>query len=72
MGIAEARRVLVIGLDGATFDILRPLAEEGWLPNIGRLMREGVCGELTSTIPPITAAAWTSFATGKNARKHGL
>lgn len=66
------RKVVVIGLDGGTFDILRPLAEEGRLPTLARVMRDGVCGELTSTIPPITAAAWTSFATGKNPGKHGL
>lgn len=70
--MSAQKRVLVIGIDGGTFDILRPLADEGWLPNIGRLMREGVWGALTSTIPPITAAAWTSFATGKNPGKHGL
>ena len=72
MEMGKASKVLVIGLDGGTFDILRPLAEEGRLPTLARLMREGVCGELTSTIPPITAAAWTSFATGKNPGKHGL
>jgi len=66
------RKVVVIGLDGGTFDILRPLAKEGRLPTLAGLMREGVCGELTSTIPPITAPAWTSFATGKNPGKHGL
>lgn len=66
------RKVVVIGIDGGTFDILRPLAEEGRLPTLARAMREGICGELTSTIPPITAAAWTSFATGKNPGKHGL
>jgi predicted AlkP superfamily phosphohydrolase/phosphomutase len=65
-------KVMVIGLDGATFDLLKPWAEQGYLPTIKRLMREGTWGELGSTIPPMTAPAWTSFATGKNPGKHGL
>jgi len=66
------RKVLVIGLDGATWDLLRPWAEDGTLPTLGRLLREGAAGRLTTTIPPVSASAWVSFATGKNPGKHGL
>ncbi len=69
---AENRRVLVIGLDGATFDLLRPWARDGKLPTLQRLMSEGTVGALTTTIPPVSASAWTSFATGKNPGQHGL
>jgi predicted AlkP superfamily phosphohydrolase/phosphomutase len=65
-------KTFVVGLDGATFDLLRPWADQGQLPTIKRLMKEGAWGELRSTIPPMTAPAWTSFATGKNPGKHGL
>ena len=65
-------RVLVIGIDGATFDLVRPWAEAGDLPNLARLMAEGVHGPLESTLPPVTAPAWTTFATGKNPGKHGV
>lgn len=67
-----ARKVLVIGLDGATFRVLRPLAERGLLPNLARLMAEGTSGTLLSTIPPVTAPAWSSFMTGVNPGAHGL
>jgi predicted AlkP superfamily phosphohydrolase/phosphomutase len=66
------KRVLVIGLDGATPDLLFPWAKEGKLPNIAELINNGVSGNLRSTIPPMTAPAWTSFMTGKNPGKHGL
>ncbi|MFA5146334.1 MAG: alkaline phosphatase family protein [Candidatus Omnitrophota bacterium] len=66
------KKVLVIGLDGATLDIIKPLADNGRLPNFSRLMREGSYGVLKSTIPPVTPCAWTSFATGKDPSKHGL
>lgn len=65
-------RIFVVGLDGATFDLVRPWAEKGLLPTLRKLMEEGCWGELTSTIPPFTAPAWCSFATGKNPGKHGL
>jgi len=66
------RKVLVIGLDGATFDLIKPWVADGYLPTLSRLMREGAHGPLRSTIPPMTAPAWTSFATGTNPGKHRL
>ena len=65
-------RVLVIGLDAATFDLIEPWMAEGLLPSFHRLMSEGAWGRLESTIPPVTAVAWNAFATGKNPGKHGL
>lgn len=65
-------RVLVVGIDGATFDLVRPWAEDGDLPNLARLMTEGVHGPLQSTLPPVTSPAWPTFATGKNPGKHGV
>ena len=65
-------KVWIIGLDGATFDLLDPWMEAGLLPNIRRLMEGGARGNLRSTIPPMTFPAWTSFQTGKNPGKHGI
>lgn len=63
---------MVIGLDGATFDILRPMIEKGKLPTLARLMEEGTSGELISVFPPVSPTAWASFITGKNPGKHGI
>ncbi|MEE8402962.1 MAG: alkaline phosphatase family protein [Candidatus Hydrothermarchaeaceae archaeon] len=65
-------RVLVIGLDGATFDVMGPLVKEGKLPVIAGLMGKGTSGHLKSTIPFVTAPAWASFMTGKSPGKHGV
>ena len=64
--------VLVIALDGATFDLLDPWLAEGALPTLAGLMAAGTSGELGSTLPPVTAPAWASFMTGKNPGKHGV
>ena len=71
-GPAAARRILVIGLDGATYDILDPMRAEGRMPNLDRLIKEGTAGILYSTKPPITPAAWTTFMTGKGPGRHGI
>ena len=65
-------KVLVVGIDGGTFTILEPLIESGRLPTLGSMVREGARGVLKSTIPPQSAPAWTSLATGKNPGKHGV
>lgn len=66
------RKVLVIGLDSATFDLLKPWMTDGCLPVLSTLVRDGASGELRSTLPPHTAPAWSSFMTGKNPGKHGV
>ncbi len=65
-------KVFVLGLDGATWDLLRPLASEGVLPNLARLMRQGASGTLHSVFPPLSPVAWTGVMTGKNSGKHGV
>jgi len=68
----QRRKVLIIGLDGATLDIIRPLIKKGELPNLRALMEKGASGTLASTIQPITPQAWSTFMTGCNAAKHGI
>ena len=70
--VKKTSRILVIGLDGGTWDLLMPLAKQGFLPILHELVVGGSYGELESTIPPITGSAWVSFATGKNPGKTGV
>jgi predicted AlkP superfamily phosphohydrolase/phosphomutase len=65
-------KVVIIGLDAATWTVIRPLVAEGKMPNLAKLMKAGVSGALESILPPITPPAWTSFMTGKNPGKHGI
>jgi predicted AlkP superfamily phosphohydrolase/phosphomutase len=67
-----ASKVFIIGLDGATFTVLNPMRDKGLMPNLDRLIKEGCSGELFSTEPPITPAAWTTFMTGKGPGSHGI
>lgn len=65
-------RVFLLGLDGATWDLLDPLIAEGRLPNLARLRAEGASGVLRSTSPPLSPVAWTCVMTGKNPGRHGV
>jgi predicted AlkP superfamily phosphohydrolase/phosphomutase len=71
-GLDGKGRVLVVGFDGATWDLLSRYAEDGTMPNLGRLRSGSSWGELRSTIPPVTAPAWASLSTGKNPGKTGV
>jgi len=65
------RRVAVIGLDSAAPRLVFELWRDQ-LPNLTRLMRRGVWGEMRSTHPPITVPAWASMMTGKDPGQIGL
>jgi len=65
-------KLIVIGLDGATFDLIKPWADDGHLPVLKGLLDTGSSGYLKSTFPPLTGPAWSSFMTGKSPGHHGV
>jgi predicted AlkP superfamily phosphohydrolase/phosphomutase len=65
-------KVLMIGLDGATFSLLNPLMEDGTMPFLKKFVSEGVHGDLMSTPNPLTPPAWISMYTGKSPNVHGV
>ncbi|MGV9141461.1 MAG: alkaline phosphatase family protein [Promethearchaeota archaeon] len=70
--MAGTQKNIIIGLDGATFELIKPWINNGELPIIKSLMEKGTYSTLKSVIPPISAPAWVSFMTGKNPGKHGV
>lgn len=66
------RRVLILGLDGATWTVLDPMMERGAMPNLKALLRKSAYGVLQSTLPPVTTAAWTTMMTGCEPARHGV
>jgi len=70
--MASGHKLLVIGLDAATFDLIDPWVAEGRLPTLSRLMADGSRGELRSVPNLNSIPSWASFMTGTNPAKHGL
>jgi len=66
------KRVVIIGLDGATFNIIQPLLNQNELPFFKKLMNIGSHGLVESKLPLNSAANWTSLFTGKNPGKHNI
>src|SRR5262245_52386326 len=65
-------KVLMIGLDGATFYLLDHLMEEGVMPFLKGLMPKSVRADLMSTRNPLTPPAWISMVTGRSPHVHGI
>ncbi|MHB8565937.1 MAG: alkaline phosphatase family protein [Nitrososphaerales archaeon] len=72
LSAANSSKVLVVGFDGATFDIIKPMIAQGRLKHLAKLMGRGSSGNLRSTILPLSSVAWSSFVSGKNPAKHGM
>jgi predicted AlkP superfamily phosphohydrolase/phosphomutase len=69
---AKRRKVLIIGLDGASWDAIGPWMDEGALPNLARVRAQGVSGVLMSCMPFLSCPAWKVFSTGKNPGNLGI
>ncbi len=65
------KKLVVIGLDGSSWDLVQPLVDQGRLPNIKRMMDGGMHSTMLSTNPAHSAPAWTTFATGVEPTQHG-
>src|SRR3954462_4969861 len=70
--MATADRVMILGLDGATWTVLDPMRSRGVMPNLDALLARSAHGTLRSIVPPVTTAAWTSMMTGCNPARHGI
>ena len=62
----------VIGLDGLTLDVMGPMMESGELRSFAALKDKGACGPLGTVQPTNSSLLWTSIATGRHHRDHGI
>lgn len=66
------RNVVLIGLDGVDFNLLRPWIKEDELPNIGKILTEGAWADLRTCPPCWTIPNWNVITTGKNPGSLGV
>lgn len=71
-GGEQGGKVVVIGLDGATWEILQPWIDRGDLPTLAGLQECCAWGELQSAVPYLSPPAWTTAVTGVNPGKHAI
>ena len=69
---SQPRKVLLVGWDAADWKVIMPLIDAGKMPNVARLVEEGICGNIATLQPVLSPMLWTSIATGKRPYKHGI
>lgn len=65
-------KFLLIGWDAADWKVVNPLLDAGKMPNLQKLVDQGVIGNLATLKPTYSPMLWTSIATGKRSFKHGI
>ncbi|MEO0796832.1 MAG: alkaline phosphatase family protein [Verrucomicrobiota bacterium] len=68
----DSKKVMLIGWDAADWKMIHPLMDAGLMPNVQKLVDEGVMAKLRTLSPVLSPMLWTSIATGKRAYKHGI
>lgn len=69
---ADGRRVVVLGLDAATWNIIDQRLQPEEMPNLHALAESGVRTTLRSLEPILSNIVWTSAATGVLPERHGI
>ena len=67
-----AKKILWIGWDAADWKVINPMIELGYLPNLEKMINEGVMGNLATLDPPMSPTLWTAMSCGKRPYKHGI
>lgn len=64
--------VVVLGLDGASLNVIGDWINSGELPNLQRVRNEGVSERMNACLPPVTSPNWKCYATGRNPGEFGI
>ena len=65
-------RICILGCDGMDPKLVRRMINEGRLPNLAQLEKEGGFKPLETSIPPQSPVAWSNFITGAGPGVHGI
>ncbi len=68
----DSHRVIVIAIDGMDYKLTRKWLDQGLLPNLADLEKEGDFRSMGTSIPPESPVAWSNFITGQNPGGHGI
>ena len=67
-----ARRIVLLGIDGANPALLRQWARDGTLPNLASLLARGLSGPTENLPGFFIGSTWPSFYTGTSPARHGF
>ena len=61
---SPAKKAIVIGMDGASMEIVKNMADWGHMPNVAKLMKKGAWRPMIGVFPTLTPPGWTAVSTG--------
>lgn len=65
-------KTLVIGLDGANWELVDRWIEARELPNLKKMKENGMWSDQESELPPVTFPNWKCYSTGKDPSQLGV
>ncbi|MBI4716141.1 MAG: alkaline phosphatase family protein [Nitrospirae bacterium] len=68
----ETQKAVIMGLDGVPYTLIKKLTENGTMPRLADIFRQGSLRKMATSLPEVSSVAWTSFMTGVNPAKHGI
>jgi predicted AlkP superfamily phosphohydrolase/phosphomutase len=72
-GAVESRpHVIVVGVNGMEWDIIRPLLLRGELPNLAKVIQRGVYGKMRTLSAPNCPKVYSSIATSTPPEENGI
>lgn len=68
----KKKKIVFLGLDAAMPDLIKRFVSEGNMPNVKKLIDNGIFSRLETVFPPLTAAAWTAIVSGAGTGTNGV
>ncbi|MBI4716040.1 MAG: alkaline phosphatase family protein, partial [Nitrospirae bacterium] len=68
----ETQKAVIMGLDGVPYTLIQKLTENGTMPRLAEIFRQGSLRKMATSLPEVSSVAWTSFMTGVNPARHGI
>ena len=61
---SPAKKAIVIGMDGASMEIVKNMVDWGHMPNLAKLVERGAWRPMVGVFPTLTPPGWTAVSTG--------
>ena len=70
--LSPAKRAIIIGMDGASMELVNNMIDWGHTPNMKKLRDRGVYRPMIGVFPTLTPPGWTALSTGSWPGTHGV
>ncbi len=65
-------KAAIIGLDGVPYGLIKTMTDDGTMPHLREIIKEGKLKQVKSSMPPNSAVSWSSIMTARNPGEHAV